>query len=52
MAQMAKVLNAAAEVLAHQGVMSIAVLEAVTAGNGEASPDPEALLTTRKRAQA
>ena len=52
MAQMATVLNGAAEVLMHQGIMSIAVLEAVTAGNGEASPDPEAMLTTRKRAQA
>jgi hypothetical protein len=50
MSKMATVLRGAAEVLMHPGVTRIAVLEATSGGHEQ--QDPEALLTTRKRAQA
>lgn len=50
MTKMATVLRGAAEVLMHPGVTEIAVLEATSGGHEQ--QDPEARLTTRKRAQA
>ena len=53
MTQMAKVLSVAAEVLEHPGVVGTAILEATQGNHGTTEEqDPEALLTTRKRAQA